>query len=168
MISNTDTGRGGRSTLWRWGYLVLAALLLLSCGDARRFRTEGDAVAHFEQQRPGFERAARLFAQLGVDTFEPPAQDRKTTQAEPSTEMSRLCRQLFISRIDIVPRKRRPEQQYIQVELAGHRSAPYGVIFVPVDHSEAMSALQSDVGAPPRVYRTVKELPGRWFYYEYQ
>jgi hypothetical protein len=156
----------------RWGLLlnllvaILCVIVLSSCTEGRYFRTEQDAVDHFERNRQAFERAVTLFEQAGDGEFDVTTRTA-TTQAE-DDELRQIAQALQFTKIIAVPRTGKPDQQYVQFELRGHPSAPYGLIFVPENHGPALDSVLSDVGGPSGVYLRVRNLGNRWFYYEYK
>lgn len=143
---------------------VLCTLLLMSCTEDRHFRTERDVVAHFEKNRSLFERAVALFEQSGDGEFDASARTARTPTRNGLLQLSEATQ---FTKIVIVPLKGSPEEQYIQFELRGHPSAPYGLIFVPKKHGPALNSMLSDVGGPSGVLSRVRNLGGGWFYYEY-
>jgi hypothetical protein len=150
------------------GALALS-LMLLSCRDTRLFPSEQKAIAHFRAHRETFDAMAKDFLSTGLTDL---SVDDKNA-ATPSGEQIHIPKDLQIVRITAVPQLGQVAEQYIEFELRGTPSAPYGFIFVPEGRKGAMDTIESVVASPPRtgehaMYQTMHRIEGRWFYFDYQ
>ena len=151
--------------------LVAGCLIVSSCGDTRRFGGEYDAISHFQGHSQDFSTMALACEQSGVSSVRVAEDGAHTGSSATDHDLQkclRLARQLSVSQIDVVPRRGRSDEQYLEFALPGTSFAPYGFIFVPHGHSAALSTVKSEIGPPLRVYRVMHQIADQWFYYEYQ